>query len=87
MVTLPLIILVINLILNWILYQLANYRRYKTKTSKSRFLIINIFVLYFINTGILLMLVRLEIGDYSLGKLICSIIRLSPGEYSTDPYS
>ena len=87
MIALSILIVAINLILNWIIYELANFRRYKTKTEKSRFLIINTFILYFINTGILLMLIRLEIGDFSLGKLINNIIMLPPDQFSIEPYS
>ncbi len=52
------LVVTINAILNWIICQLANYRRYKTKTDKSKFLILNIFVLYFINSGLLMLLIR-----------------------------
>ena len=33
------------------------------------------------------MLVRLQLGDYSLGRFINSIIPLPPEEYSIEPYS
>lgn len=82
MVALSLLVVVINLILNWIIYELANFRRYKTKTEKSRFLILNIFILYFINTGLLLMVIRLEISGYSIGRLVNSLINLPADQFS-----
>lgn len=87
MILLSVLVVIINLLLNWILYELANFRRYKTKTQKSRFLILNIFVLYFINTGLLLMFIRLEINGYSLGRLINSLINLPADQFSIEAYS
>ena len=82
MVALSLLVVVINLILNWIIYELANFRRYKTKTEKSRFLILNIFILYFINTGLLLLVIRLEISGHSIGRLVNSLINLPADQFS-----
>ena len=76
MIWLSLIVITLNVLLNFIIYELAQYRRYKTKTEKGRFLIINMFILYFINSGLLMLLVRLEIDSFSLGKVLSAIIPL-----------
>lgn len=74
MLMLSLVIVIINFILNRIIYALVDLRRYKTKTLRGRFLIINIFIVYFINTALLILLVRAEFDGYSLKRIIEAIV-------------
>lgn len=76
MITVSLLVVAINFILNTIISQLAKFRRYKTKTEKSQFLILNTFLLSFINSGLLMLLIRVEIGGYSVGRLVSKIVNL-----------
>ena len=87
MIGLSLLVVTINIILNWIICELAHFRRYKTKTQKSRFLILNTFALYFVNSGLLMLLIRVSFGGYSLGRIITSVISLPQNYFSLQSYS
>lgn len=73
------IIVVINLLLNFIISSLVDFRRHRTSTERSRFLIINIFLVYFTNMVLILMLIRADFSpdttkEQSLVHFIKSIL-------------
>jgi hypothetical protein len=82
MIGLSLLVMIINMILNLIIAVLAHFRRYKTTTEKNRFFILNCFALNFINSALLILLIRVEIGGFSLSNLISKIISLPESQFS-----
>jgi hypothetical protein len=86
MVVLSLLVVGINVFLSWIIDELAQYRRYKTTTERSRFIILNTFVLYFVNSGLLMLLVRVQLGGFSFGALLSKVVPLSLDSYNIEPY-
>jgi Trk-type K+ transport system membrane component len=63
MIILSCIVFSINFILNKIIHALAEKRRYRSFTDKQRFLIISLFVVVLINSGLLVLLIRAEFSD------------------------
>lgn len=63
MILMSLIVLCINLLLNYIIHALAEYRRHRTATERKRFLILNIFLVYFVNMVLLLLLIRANFSN------------------------
>jgi hypothetical protein len=59
MVGMSVMIMMVNMMLNWIINSLADMRRYKSKTEKNRFVIINTFILNFVNSALLILLIRI----------------------------
>jgi len=58
MLLLSTMIAIINFLFNKIIYALADYRRHRTITERNNFLIGNIFFVYFVNTVLLILLIR-----------------------------
>ena len=70
MLTLSTLIVGINYVASRIIIALGDLRRYKTKTERSRFLIVNIFAVYFVSTALLVLLIKADFDGYSLQKLM-----------------
>jgi hypothetical protein len=87
MLSLSLLVMAINMLLNWTIAALARLRRYKTTTAKSRFLILNTFVLNFVNSALLILLIRVEIAGLSLKALIGKVVSLPEDKFSIETYS
>jgi hypothetical protein len=70
------VIVLINYLLGLIVVSLAGLNRYSTRSQSDRTLMLNIFVVIFLNTALLPLLVQWEVGDFSIHNLVVDLFNL-----------
>lgn len=70
------VVVMINFLLNKIISSLTVLNKYSTKSQADRTLMLNLFVIFFLNTALIPILMQWESGDISVKNLMIDLFNL-----------
>lgn len=79
--------MVINYLLNLIVVSMASFNRYSTRSQASRTLMLNMFVVLFLNIALLPLLVQWETASFSVRDMVVELFSLEESKVHIKTYS